>query len=448
MAKDKSEKEIKQENKQEKKQEKKNRYKKDEKKEKKKRLKTENKHVEKKTVPMEYTFSHTVEETRVDAPVSKDVISAKTKTAVLILLGCLLSVIIATGWNYIAPDKLINSIRKGLSANYGEDFPTPISGTKISSGNFQYENGYLTYVSDTSLICLNKTAGKVVDRPISFLQPALEISGDQLLTYNINGNGFQVDSVGETKTRNELENPIIQGDIAGNGVYGFITTAEGYLSKLTVFDSSNKQKFAYYFSEYYATSMTINQSGTQAAVATVSSSDGDFKSVIYVLDFTKEEPIATIDVGKTLIYRCEFMDNGSIAAIGDNQALMIQSNYTDIDKYNYDGLTLTSYAFDRTQGGVIALSPSTDGGNCHLVYLNKNGTLEKITDTQYRILDLDLYGGKLAALCDGGFTAFYTTRGEEAGIAESGLDAQGITMYGENSIYVLGISEIREVSAG
>ena len=170
--------------------------------------------------------------------------------------------------------------------------------------------------------------------------------------------------------------------------------------------------------------------------------------MLYVLDFTKEEPVATIDMGKTLIYSCEFMDNGSIAVIGDNQAFMVKSNYSDIDRYSYDGLTLTAFSYDRSQGGVISLSPSSDGGNCHIVYLNKNGTLDKITDTQYRISSIDIYGGKIAALCDGGITAFYTTSGDEAGTADSGIDAQSISMYGENSVYVLGISEIREASAG
>lgn len=413
----------------------------------KKRYKTEKQPKIARKIPTEYTFSHAVEEENVEAPVAKDVISSKAKTAVLILLVCLLSVIIATGWNYIAPDKLINSIQKGLSGNNGDDFPTSISGTKISGGNFQYSAGYLTYVSDTSLICLNKSAGKVVDRPISFSQPALKISGDNILTYNINGKGYQVDTAGETKVKNELDNPIIQGSIASNGTHGFITTEEGYLSKLSVFNSSNNQIYAYYFSDYYATSMTLNQSGTQAAVATVSSNNGDFKSVIYILDFSKEEPVATVDLGECLIYSCEFMDNGSVAAIGDNQSVLIKSNYSDVEKYSYDGLTLTSFAFDRSLGGVISLSPSSDGGNCHIVYINKNGALEKITDTQYRILSIDLYGGKVAALCDGGITAFFTSGGNEIGTADSGLDAQSLTMYSENSVYVLGITEIREVSA-
>ncbi|MGN1111636.1 MAG: DUF5711 family protein, partial [Acutalibacteraceae bacterium] len=364
-----------------------------------KRYKTEKQTKTPNQIPTEYTFSHAVEEENDEVPVAKDVISSKTKTAVIILLVCLLSVVIATGWNYIAPDKLINSIQKGLSGKNGDDFPTAISGTKISGGNFQYASGYLTYVSDTSLICLNKTAGKAVDRPISFSQPALKISGDNILTYNINGKGYQVDSVGETKVKNELENPIIQGDIASNGTYGFISTVEGYLSKLSVFNSSNKQIFAYYFSDYYATSMTLNQSGTLAAVSAVSSDNGDFKSVIYILDFNNEEPVATIDVGSSLIYSCKFLDNGSIAVIGDNQALMIKSNYSDVDKYSYDGLTLTSFSVDSSLGGVISLSPSSDGGNCHLVYLNKNGSLSKIADTKYRIFSIDLYGSKIAALC-------------------------------------------------
>lgn len=419
-----------------------------EKKSKKTRYKNSKKPAENiKQIPQEYSFSHIDENKEENPEITKDVISSKTKTAVIIMLVCLLSVIMATGWNYLAPDKIISSIQKTFSGQSGDDFPTMISGTKVSSGNFQYSGNNLTYVSDTSLISLNKSAGEVINRPISFSQPALKISGGNILTYNINGIGFQVDTASETKAKDELENAIIQGDIAENGTYGFITNDDGYLSKLVVFNSENKQIFTYSFSDYYATSLTINKNGTKAAVTTVTSKNGDFFSVIYILDFSSEEPVAKLEEKNSLFYDCDFMDNGSIAVIGDNQALMIKSNYTDIDRYNYDGLTLTSFSFDSSLGGVISLSPSSDGGNCHIVYLNKNGSLDKITDTEYRISSIDLYGNRVAALCDGGSSVFFGTDGEETGKADSGLDGCGITMCGENSIYVLGVSEIREASA-
>lgn len=395
------------------------------------------------TTQEEYSFSH-VSETDADIKhIEKDLISSKAKTAIVIMLLCLFSVIIATGWNYIAPDKLINNIQRSLSGKIGEDFPTLISGTNISSTNFQYNRGYLTYVSDTSLICLNKSAGKVVDRPISFSQPALKIAGDNMLIYNIDGTGYQVDTIGETKSKGELENAIIHGEISENGVYGFITKADGYLSKLSVFNPSNKEIFNYFFSDYYATSISMNKSGTRAAVSAVSSKDGEFKTAIYILDFSKEDPIAILEENETLVYACSFMDNGAIAAIGDTQAFMVKPNYTDVDRYNYEGLTLTSFSFDSSSGGVISLSSSGDGSNCHIVYLNKNGLLQNIKDTVYRIVHMDFNGGEIAALCDGGKTNFFGLDGGEIGSVISGPDARGIAMCDRSSIYVLGVSEIR-----
>ena len=139
------------------------------------------------------------------------------------------------------------------------------------------------------------------------------------------------------------------------------------------------------------------------------------------------------------------MDNGAIAAVGDNESLMIKSNYTDVDKYGYDGLTLTAFSFDQSSAGVISLSPSSDGGNCHLIYLDKNGTLSKISDTDYRISYLDIYNGSIAALC-ADKTVFFNTVGEEVGSADSGVDAQSIALHSSNSVYVLGMTEIRDVS--
>ncbi len=393
----------------------------------------------------DYEFMHYIEDSGNTEAVPRDVISSKTKTVVVILLLCLVSVIIATGWNYLAPDKIIENIQTGLSNNGGESYPTFISGTKISDANFQYANNYLTYISDTSLVCLNKSAAKIVDRPISFSQPAMKIAGDNILTYSINGVGYQIDKASDTRIKNELENPIIQGDVSSNGNYAFLTDTDGYLSKLVAFDSSDRQIFSYSFADYYATSVALNNGGNLAAVSTVTTENGNFKTVIYVLDFSKEEPVAMLEEANTLVYSCEFMDNGAIAVICDNQALMIKSNYTDIDRYDYEGLSLTAFSYDESSGAVISLSPSSDGGNCHIAYLNKNGSLDKIVDTEYRISSIDIYGGKIAALCDG-FTAFYKTSGEEAGTADSGLDAQSITMHSENSVYVLGMTEIRDVT--
>ncbi len=395
----------------------------------------------------EYRFSQTFEEKSEETGATREVISSKAKTAVVIMLICLISVVIATGWNYLAPDKLLSSIQMGLSGDRGDSFPTFISGTKVSSANFQFKNNRLTYISDTSLIALNNTAAKVIDRPISFSQPAMKICGDNILTYGIDGTDYQIDGLKETRIKNQLDNKIIQGDIAANGSYAFLTGADGYLSKLTAFNSSDKQIFSYSFSDYYATAFDMNNSGTMAAVTTVTSNNGSFKTKIYILDLSKEEPASIIEEDGTLAYACEFMDNGSVAAVCDDRALMIKSNYTDIDRFSYDGLSLTAFAFDEAYGGALSLSPSGDGGNCHIVYLNKNGSLDKIADTEYRISDIDIYGGKIAALC-GAQTVFYKLNGEEAGTADSGLDAQAITMKSENSVYVLGMTEIRDASAG
>ena len=139
------------------------------------------------------------------------------------------------------------------------------------------------------------------------------------------------------------------------------------------------------------------------------------------------------------------MDNGAIAAVGDNKAMMVNSNYTDVDKYEYDGLTLTAFNFDQNSAGVISLSPSSDGGNCHLVYLDKNGSLNKISDTEYRITSLDIYNDRIGALSTDNLI-FFNTTGEETGSADAGIDAQSIALHSGESAYVLGLTEIRDVS--
>ena len=56
-----------------------------------------------------------------------------------------------------------------------------------------------------------------------------------------------------------------------------------------------------------------------------------------------------------------------------------------------------------------------------------------------------IYNGSIAALC-ADKTVFFNTVGEEVGSADSGVDAQSIALHSSNSVYVLGMTEIRDVS--
>lgn len=378
--------------------------------------------------------------------VSREKISKKTKAVVLILLICMLAVIAVAGWNNISPDRLADSVEKNLLGNtQGQGFPSAIIGSKVNNGNIKLWDKNLAYVSDTSFVVINNTAGQVLNRQISYSSPVILTKGNYSLIYNLGGAGFQIDTVGETVFKSDSRDSILSADINTHGMYAVITQTSGYFAKLTVYNADHTQKYAYYFADYYANSVSINENGTLAAVTGVSSKDGTMRSALYVLDFSSDEPRALLEFDDNLLFQVSFMDNGNIAAIGENAAVMLKSNFTDQSVYNYNKLMLTAFDIDMYNGVTLSLSRSGDGHSCNIVYMDKNGETASPLETDLKITSIDQYGNHISAL-SGDTVYTYKKNAEQVATADAGVDARAICMESENSAYILGISEIRFVN--
>ena len=147
--------------------------------------------------------------------VSREKISKKTKAVVLILLICMLAVIAVAGWNNISPDRLADSVEKNLLGNtQGQGFPSAIIGSKVNNGNIKLWDKNLAYVSDTSFVVINNTAGQVLNRQISYSSPVILTKGNYSLIYNLGGAGFQIDTVGETVFKSDSRDSILSVRVA------------------------------------------------------------------------------------------------------------------------------------------------------------------------------------------------------------------------------------------
>lgn len=370
-------------------------------------------------------------------------ISKKTKAVITILLLCMVAVIVAAGWQNLSPDRLAGSVEKNFLDNgKGGGFPSALVGTKVNNGNIKRWDKNLAYVSDTSFIVLSSSGGKLIDRQISYSDPVIVTKGSYCLIYNLGGLGFEINTMGDTIHKGDVKSNLLSGDINTRGEYAVLSETDGYLGKLTAFNTDNTQKFAYYFSDYYPSSVSINEEGTMAAVSGVSSKDGVLRSVLYVLDFTSAEPKAVLEFDDNLIYTVSFMDNGSIAVIGDSSASIVKSNYSDKQTASYNKLMLTAYDIDMYNGIALSLSRSGDGRSCNLLYMDKNGNAGEPVTTDLKITSISMYGDRIGVLSGEELRTFYKN-GNEGAKTNAGVDAKAICMESENSAYILGISEMR-----
>ena len=397
-------------------------------------------------------------------------INKKIKIIASILLVCILTVIVISAWSSIAPDKMSDTVKNNISANKDEkSFPVAIVGTDIQNNNFKLWNNNLSYVSDTSLVSLNKEGKKNIERQISYASPIIVTSGIYNLTYNLGGTGIMIDTAEDTiykskekdvvedaennKTgvmtdaesllKNKIKDIIIDADINSDGMYAVATQSSEYLSKLTVYNKDNSQKYAYYFAKHYVTTISLNSDGTQVAVSGVTSVNGTLESVVYILDVNSEEPKEIIRIGENLPLDISFLNNNNIVLIGDKEAMVIKSG-EDMNKYDYQDLTLTSFEIDKQQGAVLSLSRTGDGRNCDIIYMHKDKNINEAISTEYKITDISMFGKKFSVLSEGKIY-LYDKFNNIVSEGEAGVDSKAICMINESTANILGVSEIRNL---
>ena len=367
------------------------------------------------------------------------------KSKMKILIGILVALVVVVAgvglWEYIAPNSLLNSVAS--SKVKGEGFPVKIEGKVVEESDTCILNNNLAYISETQFQIINSNGGLVADKRIKFASSAITSCGISAIIYDREGRNFQIETSTGTQYEGEADDDIFSAVILENGCYALLTKKSGYTAKLTVFNSDHTQKYAYYFSECYTTDVSLNKDATQAVVCGLNASEGSIVSKVYVLDFTKEEPVAKMDFKGNTIYDVAFLDNGNISAIGDQSAMIITSDYQQKYEFTYNGYNLTSKTVDK-DGVYLSLSPFTDGKSCEIWHITQSG-LTTITKTGLSTVSMANMGNTVAILSDNKITTFDTTTQSTLSEYDAGVDAKSIRFANENTIYVVGTSEIREV---
>ncbi|MEE1281670.1 MAG: DUF5711 family protein [Acutalibacteraceae bacterium] len=367
------------------------------------------------------------------------------KNKMKILIGILVVLVVAVAgvglWEYIAPDALFNSVAS--SKVKGDGFPVKIEGKVVEESDTCVLNNNLAYISETQFQVINSNGGLVVDKRIKFASPAITSCGTSSIIYDRDGKNYEIENSLGTQYKGEADDDIFSAVMLENGCYALLTKKSGYTAKLTVFNSNHTQKYAYYFSECYTTDVSLNKDATRAVVCGLNASEGNIVSKIYVLDFTKEEPVAKMDFKGNTIYDVEFLENGNIAAVGDLSTMIITSDYQQKYEFTYNGYNLTSRAIDK-DGIYLSLSPFIDGKSCEIWHISQAG-LTTITKTGLSAISMDNNGNTVAILSDNKITTFNTATQKKIDEYNAGIDAKSIRFANENTIYVVGTSEIREV---
>ena len=344
----------------------------------------------------------------------------------------------------LTPDNLKVWWNYDVLGNAGEGYPVSLVGTEVKPGNFAVNQSRVAYASDTSFITLNSTGREVADVQLRYTRPILKASDNCFLTYGLGETGYQLQTFDKNIFTGEAGGVIYNGDIASNGTYCLVTEGNGYLSELEVFNNDRNRIYKYSFSEYYINTVTIRPDGTGCLVCGMTSDGGEVKTGVYVLDFTKEEPVSKYEINGDFVSDCKYLSSARIALIGGSSAYIIKPGDENYVQLSYEDKPLTNYCFNPdTKSFAIALSKSGDGRSCTLISYNDNGDVTSSIDTANGAESISMYKGTIAVL-DGNTVCGYEAKsGLIIYSCDAGTGTKRLILTSDGKGYILSINQIR-----
>ena len=346
----------------------------------------------------------------------------------------------------LTPDNLSVWWNYDVLGNAGEGYPVNLVGTEVKPGNFSVNQNRVAYASDTSFITLNSTGREVADVQLRYTRPMLKAADNCYLTFGLGEKGFQLQSFDKNTYTGETGGTIYNGDIASNGTYCLVLEGNGYLSELEVYNKDNNRIFKYSFSEYYINTVTLRQDGLGCLVCGITSDGGKIKTGVYVLDFTKEEPVSKYEIGSDYVSDCKYISSSRIALIGGSAAYIIKPGDENYVELSYEDKPLANYCFNPdTKSFAIALSKSGDGRSCTLISYNDNGDVTSSIDTAYGAESLSMYKGTIAVLDGNNVYGYEAKTGLTIYSCDAGAGSKRVILTSDNKGYVLSINQIRYI---
>lgn len=301
-------------------------------------------------------------------------------------------VLVWKNWDTLAPESLVIWIEEKLSGGEnGGGFPVEIVGSEVSA--MMEVKGNLAVLGDTSLLLYNSRGGLISSRPHGYASPLMKTAGEYILIMEAGGTRFRLETRGGTtldvpinnqKTENgktfdvldtPLTNHIITGAVDSKGNIALITGAsQSHMSEILVYNKKGKLLYARQNAELIAVDVAFSPNGKNLAVAGITGQDGALKSSVLIFDMgsTSNMPVKEYSDTDVMMCKVEYFPSGTVIAIGDTAAWVMNPKGELFEKYGYAEDELIGYVVGDSAGGIVLRRyGNTDGG--HLLVLNPSG---------------------------------------------------------------------------
>lgn len=365
---------------------------------------------------------------------------AIVRYGIIAVIVCIVIGFIALNYENLAPDRVGEWLGESFaSMGTGKGFPYAVSSTSVRQ--LEKMNKDVAVLTDTSVIVLNSSAKEVAKRQHGFANPVMDVADQRILLYDQGGKRLRIENRGKILFEKTMDQNIITGDISESGCFAIATQSNTSSGELKVYSRNFNEILTWYSSGNHIIDVAVAPDGKSAAIAVAGAQGGEMKSTIYIIDFSKEEPVAQFDYLSTMFLRLDYTSKNVIIAAGDHLISIIGPDRQKLEDISYEHSTLKR-SITSTQPNACMLYSMFDSGNLNdLLLIGEDGSLRYKVAIKQDVRWIDHDGTESYALCSDKLY-WYDANGKERGSVDVEADGSRVIAFG-NQAYVLGMNEIR-----
>lgn len=236
--------------------------------------------------------------------------------------------------------------------------------------------------------------------------PILKSSAKYALLYDNGGKQYSLYNSFSKVSEETLDCPIRDAEIADTGEYAIVTSAEGYMSVLRVYDKNGK-RYDYGFSSAYISSLAMSRDGTKVAVSLLHAEGEKYRSEIRVYRVGSSS-YQSSDMGFSRTpYKIGFFDNGSICAVGSEGINVFNKNLELESKYYTESEV---YAYSLSENHITIAFFDEKTSRSQIIMFDKKGNVSYNDIIAEKILDIKAYNEYLFLQNPNGFVRINTAK--------------------------------------
>lgn len=348
-----------------------------------------------------------------------------------------LAVLVWLNWDSLAPDKVWLKVQDWMGGGTGS-YPVDLSGT--DARRLDQVDNYTVMLTESHLIYHNADGAEVARYSCAYSDPLLRTEGAYVLVAEQGGTRLTLTTRNKELPKWETAYTIRSVSLNADGGVAVLTEGpQGYERQITVYDKEGKERYILN-TNLLATDVALSPDGTTVSVMGVEAPDGALNTRLDVFDLTSTATTAkyTHTVVDSLLYRAEYLEDGTLAAVGEEQMVLLNTADGTHTAYAPQGMRILGYAAgDNTVA--LALRPYGDTAGGRVEVLSSAAAVQTTVSFDGEFRHLSGCNGRYALLTNSMAQAFSN---EGTGRAVTmGADGRQAVFFGSRLV-VMGLNRL------